>query len=115
MKKIMLPLLTLPLLVATNAPGDYPDLEDGWKDQPEVISVITVKQVLTGMSRHQVYHVLGEPHFNEGLNARTWNYVFDLRADGKAVGDDCQFQLVYAKGRVASMAWRTESCANAAK
>ncbi len=114
MKQSLLLVLT-PLLVASAAPGTYPDIEDGWLDTPEVISVETVKGVMIGMTRHQVYHQLGEPHFNEGIRARTWNYMFDLRSKGQAPGTPCAVQLVYEAGRVERIQWQTESCANAAK
>ncbi len=114
MKNVILIALA-PLLIASAKPGTYPDLKDGWLDAPEVVSVDTVRGVLIGMSRHQVYHQLGEPHFNEGIGARTWNYALDLRSKGQSTGQMCEMQIVYEARRVAQITWKTESCANAVK
>jgi outer membrane protein assembly factor BamE (lipoprotein component of BamABCDE complex) len=115
MKRIICLLGIAPLLVASAVPGRFPEIEDGWLDNPAVITIDEVKGVLIGMTRHQVYHQLGEPHFNEGIRARTWNYMFDLRNKGTATGTICSLQLVYKEGRVAKIDWQTESCANIAK
>lgn len=104
-----------PLLLASARPGAYPDVKDGWRHGPEVIAVDSAKGILIGMTRHQVYRQLGEPHFSEGIRSRTWNYIFDLRSRGQSTGAICALQLGYKDGRVARIDWQTESCANLAK
>ncbi len=117
MKKLLLLLAAIPTLAITtgaNASGEtrrFLAIEDGWLDQPETISTAAVRQVLIGMSKHQVYHILGEPHFNEGIGARTWNYAFDLRGDPKSPSAVCQLRIEYDDGRIMRMDWDREYCA----
>jgi outer membrane protein assembly factor BamE (lipoprotein component of BamABCDE complex) len=111
MKKIVFALVAFPLLFAGARPGYFPEIEDGWKDTYEVISVQTLRQLRFGMTRHQVYHLLGEPHFNEGIRSRTWNYALALQPDLPKAGMNCGLQLVYEKGVVKDVIWQTEACA----
>jgi OmpA-OmpF porin, OOP family len=106
--------LIAPALMASAAPGEFKDVEDGWLDEPEVVNVATLKQLTMGMTRQKVYHLLGSPHFNEGVNARTWNFIFDLRDGQKALATNCQMQIVYDKGRISRILWNSESCEKAA-
>ncbi len=40
----------------------------------------------SGMTKDQVRHLLGSPHFAEGrLNAQRWDYLFDLSGDARLV------------------------------
>ena len=50
-----------------------------------------------GMSKDQIYDLIGKPHFREGLyNQHIWNYVFNYR-DGNGEHQVCQYQLTYNK------------------
>jgi outer membrane protein assembly factor BamE (lipoprotein component of BamABCDE complex) len=115
MKKIVFALVAFPTLFAGAKPGYFPEIEDGWKDEYEVISVHTLRQLKMGMTRHQVYHLLGEPHFNEGIRSRTWNYALALQAEAPKAAMNCSLQLVYDKGRIAEVKWQRPECEAAVK
>jgi outer membrane protein assembly factor BamE (lipoprotein component of BamABCDE complex) len=60
--------------------GIYPDVAD-------------LRRFAPGMSKRQLYTLLGTPHFNEGMwGVREWNYLFNFRT---AQGAEyfCQFQV----------------------
>ncbi|MGM3371835.1 outer membrane protein assembly factor BamE, partial [Escherichia coli] len=47
--------------------GIYPDVAD-------------LRRFAPGMSKRQLYTLLGTPHFNEGMwGVREWNYLFNFR------------------------------------
>lgn len=50
-----------------------------------------------GMSKDQIYDLIGKPHFREGLyNQHTWNYIFNYQ-DDNGEHKVCQYQLTYDK------------------
>lgn len=66
-----------------------------------------------GMSKRQLYTLLGTPHFGEGMwGVREWNYLFNFRS---APGGDyftCQFQVHFDnKGIAQAGYWKPQACA----
>lgn len=61
--------------------GIYPDVAD-------------LRRFAPGMSKRQLYTLLGTPHFNEGMwGVREWNYLFNFRTAQGAEYFTCQFQV----------------------
>jgi hypothetical protein len=98
-----------PAKTYTSKLAEFPNPDHSWVDAPHVVSPSHVAGVLPGMSKRQVYHVLGSPHFNEGIGAQRWNYLFNLR------GAQCQMRLHFDDAHVTQIEWRTPECAAAAK
>ncbi|MFM0472086.1 outer membrane protein assembly factor BamE [Paraburkholderia strydomiana] len=69
-----------------------------------------LSKVAPGMTKHQLYELIGPPHFHESVfRVRVWNYLFHFRtADGIA---NCQYQVQFDdKSRVASSRWEDQAC-----
>ncbi len=58
--------------------------------------------VRRGMTKDQLYQLLGRPHFQEGLiGVREWDYLFHLRAaDGST--RTCQYKVLFDKDVLAA-------------
>jgi len=84
---------------ATLAGGTYPNLDN-------------LRAVAPGMSKDQLYHLLGRPHFHEGVfGVREWNYLFHLPGPGSDVSV-CQFKIAFDDAeRASATAWSPQSCA----
>lgn len=80
--------------------GIYPDIAD-------------LRRFAPGMSKRQLYTLLGTPHFNEGMwGVREWNYLFNFRTAQGAEYFTCQFQVRFDnKGIAQGGYWKPESCA----
>ena len=80
--------------------GTYPDVAD-------------LRRFAPGMSKRQLYTLLGTPHFNEGMwGVREWNYLFNFRTAQGAEYFTCQFQVRFdGKGIAQAGYWKPESCA----
>lgn len=66
-----------------------------------------------GMTKDQLYNLLGRPHFNEGLvGVVEWDYLFHFPlANGEV--KTCQYKVLFDKNRLAqSFFWRTSECAD---
>lgn len=80
--------------------GTYPDVAD-------------LRRFAPGMSKRQLYTLLGTPHFNEGMwGVREWNYLFNFRTAQGTEYFTCQFQVRFdGKGIAQAGYWKPESCA----
>lgn len=62
-----------------------------------------------GVTRDQLYDLLGRPHFKEGLRTREWDYLFHFSTpDGRVT---CQFKVLFDTDKIAqSFHWAPEGC-----
>lgn len=87
------------LATATFAGGTYPNVDN-------------LRAIAPGMTKDQLYDLIGRPHFHEGVfGVREWNYLFNFRdADGNASA--CQYQVRFdADALVESTHWKPSTCA----
>jgi len=79
--------------------GTFPNLGD-------------LRLVGPGMTKDQLYQLLGRPHFREGYaGVREWDYLFHFRKNGQIV--TCQYKVVYDKEYLArTFHWAPASCAD---
>lgn len=63
-----------------------------------------------GMTKDQLYNLLGRPHFNEGLvGVREWDYWFHFRTPQGDVS--CQYKVLFdSDKRAQSFLWKEPSC-----
>ena len=69
-----------------------------------------VGQIGPGVSKDQLYAMLGRPHFREGFNAREWDYILNFR-QGDVVRS-CQYKVIFdSEMRGRSFHWLPADCA----
>lgn len=75
-----------------------------------------VAQIEHQMSKDQVRHLIGSPHFSEGLwGVHEWNYLFNYR-DANNEHQVCQFQVHFDDNMlVEAFYWSGKSCEEQAK
>ncbi|STZ77258.1 OmpA family protein [Bergeriella denitrificans] len=56
-------------------------------------------QIRAGMSREQVYTLLGEPHYNEGVRVREWDYLLNFNTPRGV--QTCQYKITFDQSRLA--------------
>lgn len=69
-----------------------------------------VRQIERGMTKEQLYELIGRPHFDEGLyGVREWDYAFNYREDG--MHKICQYKILFDKNMQAqSFFWHPNGC-----
>lgn len=126
MNKTLLGLTTVAALLlsactsVSNVKADGTTDEVKWPDADSVsfktgsFPVINaLKLVRPGMTKDQLYNLLGRPHFNEGLaGVVEWDYLFHFPlANGEVL--TCQYKVLFDKDKLAqSFFWREPACAD---
>lgn len=78
--------------------GSYPNLDN-------------LRQIRNGMTRDQLYDLIGRPHFSEGFRVREWDYLFHFNTDEGL--KTCQFKVLFDKDKIArNFHWAPEACAD---
>lgn len=87
---------------ATFKNGSYPNLDN-------------LRMVDRGMTKDQLYNLLGRPHFSEGLvGVREWDYWFHFRTPQGDVS--CQYKVLFDSDKSAqSFLWKDPACADLLK
>ena len=66
-------------------------------------------QVQNGVTRDQIYDLIGRPHFSEGFRVNEWDYLFHFRTP-KGIRT-CQFKILFDNDKIArSFFWAPEDC-----
>ena len=73
---------------------------------PNLENLLKMRQ---GMTKYDVYHLIGTPHFREMLGAREWDYVFKYDYNNAELY--CQYKILFDKdARVGGMYWKPAEC-----
>lgn len=92
---------------------NFPDASHASMPEGIFVNIENLRKVAPGMTKTQLYNLLGTPHFNEGVfGVREWNYIFDFRkADGSNDYFRCQYQVEFDNhSHAENFYWKPESC-----
>ena len=69
-----------------NTKGTFPDLQ-------------SLSQVRAGMTKDQLYYLLGRPQYHDGWRPVEWNYLFHFHTPGQGTDDvtTCQYKVLFDK------------------
>lgn len=89
----------------------FPALDKAVLKEGTFPNIESLRTVGPGVSKDQLYYLLGRPHFREGYaGVREWDYLFHFRKEGKIV--TCQYKAIFDEDyRAQSFHWSPQSCA----
>jgi outer membrane protein OmpA-like peptidoglycan-associated protein len=91
----------------------WPDSSHAYRPNGTFADPVMVRIVRSGMSADQVRSTLGSPHFNEGYDAREWDYLFHFRRAGGGV-ETCRFKVLFDSSKhsrqVQATYWNPVGC-----
>lgn len=102
--------------VAVRSDGDapvFPPRASSWMKEGDFVNLANLRQIRPGMTKNQLYALIGPPHFDEGVFfVHVWNYVFDFRIGPGSEFVTCQYQIRFDDhARVAATYWKEPDCA----
>lgn len=99
--------------VNTQEEISFPEQNDAWIEQGTYVNMENLRKIHPGVSKPQVFDLLGRPHFGEGLFAvRDWNYIFNL-PKGDGTYQVCQYQISFDKEMlIKSTHWKDQVCSD---
>lgn len=67
------------------------------KDRGTFPNIENLKQIRSGMSKDQLYDLIGRPQFNEGFRVREWDYLFHFNTPGQGTEGvtTCQYKVLF--------------------
>ncbi|MEJ7687874.1 MAG: OmpA family protein [Variovorax sp.] len=90
----------------------FPDIgQHAWLKEGTFPNLDNLRTIAPGISKDQLYDLVGRPHFREGLaNVREWDYIFNFRVAGGV--KTCQFKVIYdTELRGQDFHWHPADCA----
>lgn len=89
----------------------FPDKDSATLKEGTFPNPAGLKQLSTGVTKDQVYELIGRPHFREGVfGVREWDYLFHFRGTGGTYAT-CQYKIVFSKdGHAQSFFPYPEAC-----
>ncbi|MFA7532611.1 MAG: OmpA family protein [Castellaniella sp.] len=89
----------------------FPDITNVNFDAGSFPNVDNLRVIRPGMTRDQLYNLIGRPHFSEGFKVREWDYLFHFDMAQGALS--CQYKILFDKQRIAqSFHWQPAECAD---
>lgn len=87
----------------------FPERDDVVLSDGTFPNLADLAQVQNGVTRDQIYDLIGRPHFSEGFHVKEWDYLFHFRtAEGIRT---CQFKILFDDDKIArSFFWAPEDC-----
>lgn len=90
-------------------PADYSTTD---KKLPVHVNLDNLHTLKAGMTKDDIYGLIGHPHFKEGFRVREWDYL--LRFD--SAPEVCQLKLLFDKDYLLrTMLWQPQDCSVHAK
>ena len=73
----------------------FPDASHAVRGEGSFVNVDNLQKMRPGLTKEQVYELIGTPHFNEGVfRVREWDYIFHfIRTDGSVY--TCQYKVIF--------------------
>lgn len=77
-------------------------------------NVDNLRQIGPGVTKDQLYDLIGRPHFREGFSAHEWDYLFHFRQGDKII--TCQYKVIFDKDyHGQAFYWAPAGCADLLK
>ncbi|HGH4623769.1 TPA: OmpA family protein [Enterobacter cloacae] len=73
----------------------FPDLKTATKKEGSYVNIDNLMKVKKGMTKSQLYELIGTPHFKEGImRVKEWDYIFHQTMEDGIV-TTCQYKVLF--------------------
>lgn len=74
----------------------FPAMDEAWQKEGQVVDIDDIAKIKPGISKEQLYQLIGTPHFSEGYKAREWDYILNIYDENQQV-KTCQYKVIFDK------------------
>lgn len=75
----------------------FPDQNSAWQKAGKVAEQKDLAKIKVGSTKEEIYQVIGAPHFQEGFNAREWDYILKFYDDNNNM-ETCLYKIIFDNG-----------------
>lgn len=73
----------------------FPKPKDAWVKGGTYPALENLSVIHAGISKDELYRLIGHPHFKEAHNAREWDYVMNFHHNNQTI--TCQYKIIFDK------------------
>lgn len=89
----------------------FPKLDDAWQKAGQFPNSENLAKIKPGVSKDELYQLIGRPHFSEAQHAYEWDYIFKFYQPDESV-KICQYKVIFDKDfKGQQFYWLPEDCA----
>lgn len=93
----------------------FPELDKAWQKQGQFPNKGNLSKIHTGISKDELYQLIGRPHFSEAHKAREWDYIMKFYQADDSV-KICQYKIIFDKDyKAQEFYWLPADCASEVK
>lgn len=93
----------------------FPKAGDAWPRAGTFPNSDNLRLLASGMTKDQLYALVGRPHFNEGaIGVREWDYLFNFKTGQLSPNDvlQCQMKVLFDQNMLTrTYFWTPQACA----
>ncbi len=72
----------------------FPDQNSAWQREGRIVEQNDVAKIKVGTTKNEIYKLIGTPHFQEGFNAREWDYILKFYDANQNV-ETCRYKIIF--------------------
>lgn len=73
------------------------DQNSAWQKEGKIVEAKDVSKIKAGFTKEEIYQLIGPPHFQEGFNAREWDYILKFYDIDNNV-ETCRYKVIFDNG-----------------
>lgn len=88
----------------------FPEMDDATQKEGVFPNLENLANINKGVTKKQLYRLIGRPHFHERNGAREWDYIMKFRQPDQTV-KICQYKVVFDTDKIGqSFYWLPDDC-----
>lgn len=93
----------------------FPELNKAWQKGGQFPNRENLSKIRAGVTKDELYQLIGHPHFSERQHAREWDYILKFYQPDNSV-KTCQYKVIFDKQfKGQEFYWQPADCAAYAK
>lgn len=89
----------------------FPEIDDSYRPEGIFPNLENLMKIAPGLTKKELYHLIGRPHFSEMTGAHEWDFIFNFRERVNGPITTCQYKVTFDKDKIAQgFYWLPHNC-----